>query len=324
MKIAAVTRVRNEADIIEAFVRHHAWVDRIIVTCHICVDNTSEIVRLLASEGLPVELRVDEQSFHRQAAVVNAIGRELAEQDGVDWILALDADEFVVPRRGDDPRAAFDGLPLNRPCRLPWKTYVPTPDDDSGEANALRRIRHRRAREPAQFWKVVFLPGSVVRGGDFALTHGNHELVETATGREVTVDSHPSISLAHFPVRSSAQLQTKVLAGWLTRLADAERKPPQSTQWSALFAECSRGEISGERLQEIALAYATVGGRRNDARLVLDPVEAPFEIRYRIESAEPLHVLADAAARLVAQHAPATPTPTIQRPAERRRLRWIR
>lgn len=57
MRLAAITRVLNEADIIEAFARHTAA----IVSHHVFLDNgssdgTVEILHKLAAEGLPISV----------------------------------------------------------------------------------------------------------------------------------------------------------------------------------------------------------------------------------------------------------------------------
>ena len=61
MRLVAVSIVKNEADIIEAFVRHtHAWVDHHLVFDHDSTDGTREILQALRAEGLPLELFTDD------------------------------------------------------------------------------------------------------------------------------------------------------------------------------------------------------------------------------------------------------------------------
>lgn len=56
-QLATVSLVRNEADIIEAFVRHHIrWVGRMLIILHrpdvqkLIADNTEQILQELASK----------------------------------------------------------------------------------------------------------------------------------------------------------------------------------------------------------------------------------------------------------------------------------
>ena len=57
MKLAAVTTVRNECDIIEAFVRHHCeHFNKLIVLDDGSSDGTYEVLRSLQAAGAPVVL----------------------------------------------------------------------------------------------------------------------------------------------------------------------------------------------------------------------------------------------------------------------------
>ena len=53
--IAAISMVRNEADVIESFVRHTLrFADRLYITDHRSEDATREILSALVSESLPI------------------------------------------------------------------------------------------------------------------------------------------------------------------------------------------------------------------------------------------------------------------------------
>ncbi len=55
MKLVAVTRLWNEDDIVEAFVRHHApQVDRFVFLDNGSSDRTLDILRSLAAEEFPI------------------------------------------------------------------------------------------------------------------------------------------------------------------------------------------------------------------------------------------------------------------------------
>jgi hypothetical protein len=71
MKTALVSVVRNEADIIEVFVRHHAKLfDKLFIIDHRSTDGTSDILRALAKEGLPVEVTQGDAPYHAQGEVI--------------------------------------------------------------------------------------------------------------------------------------------------------------------------------------------------------------------------------------------------------------
>ena len=105
--------VRNEADVIEAFVRYHAEiVDELVVVDHRSVDGTDETLRALVAEGLPLRVRAEDSPVQRQNVVMTGLMREAAVDGGADWVLPLDADEFLVAPAGERARRA--GRPSRR------------------------------------------------------------------------------------------------------------------------------------------------------------------------------------------------------------------
>lgn len=68
MRLLGAAHVRNEADIVEAFVRHNlALLDGIAIVDHASVDATPDILRALKDEGLPIFLaRDDSPAFDQQ------------------------------------------------------------------------------------------------------------------------------------------------------------------------------------------------------------------------------------------------------------------
>ena len=59
-KLGLITKVKNEADIIEYFLRYHAqFFDSILVIDNGSIDGTYEIINSLIDEGLPIML-IDE------------------------------------------------------------------------------------------------------------------------------------------------------------------------------------------------------------------------------------------------------------------------
>jgi hypothetical protein len=61
VRLLGAAHVRNEADIVEAFVRHDlVLLDGIAIVDHASVDATPDILRALKDEGLPIVLARDE------------------------------------------------------------------------------------------------------------------------------------------------------------------------------------------------------------------------------------------------------------------------
>jgi hypothetical protein len=270
--ITVISWVRNECDIIEAFVRHHSRIaKRLIVIDNGSTDNTLRLLEELHGEGLPLEIRSDPAPVHRQSRALSGLLGEAARDAA--WVLPLDADEFLLPAGAiADVLAA---APQDEVLLLPWRTYVPTPADDATESNPLRRITHRRDREGRTFPKSL-IPAAIARLPQASLALGNHHVLRP-DGDPFPERLSDALYLAHFPVRSSDQLRGKILAGWKRHRANPDAKPGEMFHWQALWERCAAGsDLSADELRAIAIAYA------NDlpTELIADPVPSADTLRY--------------------------------------------
>jgi hypothetical protein len=97
MRIFGVTMLRNEADIVEAFVRHNLSIlDGLVVIDHGSIDETSEILTRMHREGLRIRIVRDIVPGFFQAERLTAITRETLAVEDADFVFPLDADEFLV------------------------------------------------------------------------------------------------------------------------------------------------------------------------------------------------------------------------------------
>ena len=77
--IAVVSMVRNEADVIESFVRHNlGWADRLYVAVHESSDETLSILQALQGDGLPIVLSEVKGAAQLQSEVVTMLMRQAA------------------------------------------------------------------------------------------------------------------------------------------------------------------------------------------------------------------------------------------------------
>src|SRR6478609_8905746 len=132
MRLVAVSIVKNEADIIEAFVRHSlAWVDLHLVFDHDSTDGTREILQALRAEGLPLELFTDDALGKLQQFRSNYLSRLAARERNADWIIPLDADEILTGAGRAELEAELSHSPPGSVRSLPLLDYLPTPGDDA-------------------------------------------------------------------------------------------------------------------------------------------------------------------------------------------------
>lgn len=110
LRIVAVSMVSNEADVIEAFVRHNGGIlDALVVLDHGSCDRTLEILMQLAGEAdVPLVVLQDLDRAFRQGERITMMARRYLSELSADWCFALDADEFI----GCESRAVLEQVHL--------------------------------------------------------------------------------------------------------------------------------------------------------------------------------------------------------------------
>ena len=203
MRLVAITSVKNESDMIEAFVRHTATVcDAHLILDHQSTDNTRSILHELEREGLALRVIADSDPTSDQSARLTRLMRLAVAEEGADWVIPLDADEFIdAPTEGLRQALAV----TEEPVHVLWRSYVPSADDDLDDLNPVTRIRHRLVAEGFP-WKKVLVPRAVAR--DAQLGPGSHDIAEPHPHGERRLLGE--VTLGHFPIRSPEQYATKV------------------------------------------------------------------------------------------------------------------
>jgi hypothetical protein len=214
--------VRDEADVIEANIRHHldAGVDFIIVTDHRSADGTTEILRRYEREGHLQLIRRHDEAF-RQTEWVNEMARLAATSHGADWVINADADEFWWPHSGT-LHDVFAAVPARYGAvRGIWRHFVLRPED-SAPFHERMVVRRAPALEPVDPYcanaKVAHRADPNVR-----ISRGNHDVF----GERLSLlrDWVP-LEILHFPIRNHEHLRSKYptkLAGH--RLAGSDLVP---------------------------------------------------------------------------------------------------
>lgn len=299
MKSACVSIVRNEADIIEVFVRYHARIfDHVFVIEHLSRDGTSEILHALLQEGLPLTVFKENAPFHNQGRAMTKAIKEVRRLHTPQVIMPLDCDEFVV---GDIKRAAHELPGPAYTLAVPWHNYAMTAEDIP-HLNVLKRLTFKNKKvNPAQHKPLI--PGPVF-DHDVYCKEGCHE-VYVKEDKVVKLIHSKYLYLAHFPVRSVEQFLKKSLVGWIAKVANPENngRLPDWSHWKLFFDRAKKQERPTlETLQRLALGY-TVDQKDENFQLVCDPVACDScDIKYPYDgNYGHLEALADASELLAAE-----------------------
>ncbi len=233
-------------------------------------------------------MRRETSPIHAHSKHLTQLAREVYRKYNPEWIVPLDADEFLVMK------ATLDDLPRGIHVSFPvWRNYTPT-INDVDDLNVLKRIKHRTTKIDTNQHKVI-IPSEVI-GLDTYLSEGGHE-AHFRDGRPVPYSLTDVAHIAHFPVRSSDQFQRKALVGWPAKLASPynKGKAPVWFHWKLFFDKAKRGgTISVEELQKFAVGY-TIDQKLESLEIIEDPIVFTSEVcvKYPPKPYPPLTALAD-------------------------------
>ncbi|HKW79831.1 MAG TPA: glycosyltransferase family 2 protein [Casimicrobiaceae bacterium] len=285
MRLFGVAMVRNEADVIEAFVRHNLTVlDGLALIDHDSLDGTSDILGRLQAENLRLRVERDERPEYLQSERTTRLARETLERERADFVFALDADEFLKCASRPTLDRALAEVPPGTHAVAHWQTYVPVTFDDAlpfGRDHLRRRLRAERRT----LYKVVVGRSFVERVAD-VVAMGNHLVSDPARAEPPPhARLRPDVvAVAHCPVRSRRQLESKIIIGHLAHLASGPVRRDLAFHWRRLYEELrDGGGLTPERLREIACNYGlqpSLWQPVDQVELIDDPVALEGGSRY--------------------------------------------
>lgn len=233
MRLVAVSIVKNEADIIEPFVRHtRAWVDHHLIFDHDSTDGTREILGALQREGLPISLYTDDALGNLQQARSNHLVRLAAQSFAADWILPLDADEILTGPGRATLEKILAASGSDQPASLRLLNYYPSTGDDAAETNPVRRLHHCSVA-PAQTKKII-VPRQLALDEQTVAGKGSHALHCGPTplpDRPLPEVFH----LAHLALRSPQHQVLRVVLAELQKLSRGQAHAGLDTHYHLGF-----------------------------------------------------------------------------------------
>jgi glycosyltransferase involved in cell wall biosynthesis len=245
--------VKDECDIIELFVKINSRsVNHIFVLDHDSKDGTLQILLRLKAQGYPLSLfRHDSSDFH-QAVMLSHLARQVSATNEYDFIIPLDADEFIYTPSGNFGQIIAEQVPKDGSGLIPWVTYVPTGGVYYASNAPLYEVFRKRSKEPEQFYKAI-IPNELAK--NCMIAEGNHFVSVNGQWVPGTI---VSALLQHVPVRSVDQITAKSLIGSRRLSIKVGRGINETVHWDHMAEKIRRSnyQLAQSDMMSMAISYA--------------------------------------------------------------------
>lgn len=258
MKLAVAALIRNESDIIGAFLQHlDALFDYAILMDHGSIDGSGRAIAAACARRPGWTLwHIDAVGFHQVSLTSYAL-THLMQHTDADAVVLLDADEFIdVPDRSSLVAALSQLTDPDSVGILRWLNAVPARLDtrtiDPGEAIWL-------PTGPAHLGKIVIPRAFYLRHvNEFRLALGNHAVYYEP---RQTVPALDVGRIVHLPIRSYTQIKSKVLAGVFAIMMQAPPQPLAGWHWHEILYRIGDGTLQDADLIGMAVHYSVQGSQ---------------------------------------------------------------
>ncbi|QCR43889.1 glycosyltransferase [Curtobacterium sp. SGAir0471] len=214
MILAVTLMVRDEADILPAWLDHHVaqGFDVFVITDNGSVDGTTELLTAFAErDDVTVDLRHDPVHRKQQGTVVTGMARDAASVHHADWVVNADADEFILPvDRSRTVREVFERLDTAIGAfTVPVVNLTGRMAASGGGVERLHWRDERSVDELRAVGLVAPPTSNAIHVGtpDVTVVQGNHQ-VSVANG--APVPDGLRLEVLHLPWRSWKQYEHRV------------------------------------------------------------------------------------------------------------------
>lgn len=274
-KLVGISMIRNESDIIESFVRHNlTLLDELHIVDHGSTDNSRKILNCLKEEGLPIHIYYYNELEFVPVTILNSMMKRLAEEDeSIDYIFPLDADEFIYCPSRERLALFLSFISEDRVGMYTWRGYLP----NDTEYNPYFINSFTEQREENILTPKVIVPRTVAKkdkltiGSHFMVNEKNEDVKSVAfissqhrnfhywfldrNRFDAKIIETEDFWIGHYPIRSANQQIKKVLEKSIT-MAVKEGGGEDSEWENQLKALLNYNmKVSLEELREIAFQY---------------------------------------------------------------------
>jgi Glycosyl transferase family 2 len=247
MKLVMTLLVRDEEDILRDNLDFHLaqGVDEVIVTDNGSVDATLDILREYEARGTVRVIREPSDDYS-QWRWVTRMARLAATEHGADWVINNDADEFWWPRSGT-LGSRFEAVEPGIGTLVAYRTnFVPRKEDGAPFWERMT-LRERESLNPLG----KPLPPKIAHRAHQALTveQGNHKITGVELGERL---DDGTIEILHFPMRTYAQFENKIVKGGRAYLRNRELPQAKGRTWRRLYEVWEEGGLRDHYDENVA------------------------------------------------------------------------
>jgi hypothetical protein len=262
LKIFGFSMVRNEADIMSAFVRQAIEMfDRFVFIDIMSTDGTRELLKQTEKEHSNIVVYECRTKEKYQAAMMNFLARE-ALRLGADWLFFLDADEFI-PAESRHELESYLTLFGGEVMSMPWLNLIPSSYCDFLSFNYDQRF-YWSGRTSA-FCKIAVSSLYFHSHSDAYINEGNHTISLYQNGP--LAPQHFGMPLLHVPVRSRERLKYKLSNSLRFLSSKHNSENGEGSHVSSILDVIEGEQTSKEYLNAIATDY----GRSDHELEAVDP-----------------------------------------------------
>ncbi|WP_354190546.1 glycosyltransferase family 2 protein [Arthrobacter sp. UYCu712] len=274
--------VKNEEDIIEAFVRYNLRsIDHMFIADNLSTDGTMDILQALKAEGLALTITTDDDQAYKQNAKMTAMYRRAFQENDFEYVFLLDADEFLELDR-EEMISLRETHGSGAAFYVPRTGYLYAGEVVEGHGTSLFDVMSITDTEPESDKSMIFHEAAKCRR--FRIGIGSHHIRDwsQSDGPRVSVKPERDFALIrHFPIRSVDQYLRKSLLGWFAlQLRKSGANQPKRTvgsHWRTQYRLILEQNCKVGPEELIANMY---GDRYAERCGKMDALSGDFELKY--------------------------------------------